>query len=898
MTTTEDTDYTFTTADFPLSDADGDLLSYVIITTLPEAGKGSIYRELLQFSQLPVQTSEGRISQGHLRYVPPADANGPAYASFKFKVEDTGTATSASEYTMTINVTPVNDAATGRPSITGNSKVGNTLTASTSGIIDVEGLPGSFTYQWKRFAADGTTFEANIGTNSRTYTLTSSEEGKKVKVEVSFTDNGGTDEGPLVSSAFPSSRTVQVPYSDATLLSNLSQAGSNRSETGLMAQQFTTGSSNTGWDLSQVKVTFNSAANRRVTVTVREDSDGAPGPIKYTLSVGGNESHTLNFTTATTVNFNAPADAKLYAGSKYWVVVTPATATDIHYPLVPAGSVDSGATTGWSFNGRIQVRSVGGTPFVGHPFDTTLQMAIVGHETSEILVSNSGQTDSSRIGIGPFLVGDFETAQSFSTGRNPDGYVLASATINLGGDRLETMPRVTVNADSNGAPGQVLYTLENPSNIVSISSTPSDFTFSAPAQARLTAGRTYWIVIHSTGRAMDLRITESDAEDDGKQAGWIIGDGRLDRNRRSSDPWSVPAAVHYPPGSIAIKLVGHLVVTTINEPTGRDFPHTKRTLGFVSSDWTSSGRLTYPADGDPWADYGDSGWGDMFNLVGLEPRKTYRVEVDFTRVANTVGGSIQMYICCNHGPDPYAVSEWDSNYDGRAIFDFDTGWTVGATFVSVIPSNSMNPDVWEFGDYTVTLTDVTGLTRLVSNTSQRPVTVTYANIGKSTAGTPNTTVQRAIAFTTGGHTDGYTLDRITAYISLTDGTDTGTGAPKVAIHRDGTDKPGAKLCDLQMLADYDTGLSLSNGDWPDRLYAPDCADNTLAASTTYWVVFSEDSSEAQTYWVGRANSSDEDPHSASSWGIGNSQAGKVDEGNWMPTITGGALAIGVYGTPK
>ena len=105
-----------------------------------------------------------------------------------------------------------------------------------------------------------------------------------------------------------------------------------------------------------------------------------------------------------------------------------------------------------------------------------------------------------------------------------------------GGGRLETMPRVTVNADSNGAPGQVLYTLENPSNIVSISSTPSDFTFSAPAQARLTAGRTYWIVIHSTRRAMDLRITESDAEDDGKQAGWIIGDGRLDRNRRSSDP--------------------------------------------------------------------------------------------------------------------------------------------------------------------------------------------------------------------------------------------------------------------------------------------------------------------------------------------------------------------------
>ena len=546
VTATEDTDYTFTTADFPVSDADGDLLSYVIITTLLEAGKGTIYFDLAPLRQVPARFVEGRITNGQLKYSPPANSNGPAYASFKFKVEDTARATSASEYTITINVTPVNDAATGRPSITGNSEVGSTLTASTSDIIDVDGLPNSFTYQWKRFAADGTTFEANIGTNSRTYTLTSSEEGKKVKVGVSFTDNGGNSEGPLTSAATPT-----------------------------------------------------------ITLEVQD-------PVRH-------------------------------------------------------------------------------------------------------------------------------------------------------------------------------------------------------------------------------------------------------------------------------------------EPVGRDFSHDGDTRGFVTVGTVSSGRMSYPEDGDPWADYGDSGWGDMFNLVGLEPRKTYRVEVDFNRVANTVGGSIQMYICCNHGPDPYAVSEWDSNYDGRAIFDFDTGWTVGATFVSVIPSNSMNPDVWEFGSYTVTLTDVTGLRKLVSNTRQRPVTVTYANVGKSTAVTPNTNVQRAIAFTTGGHTDGYTLDRITAYISLTDGTDTGTGAPKVAIHRDGTNKPGAKLCDLQMLADYDTGLSLSNGDWPDRLYASEC---TLAASTTYWVVFSEDSSPAQTYWVGRANNSEEDPHGASGWSISNSQAGKVGDGDWMPAITGGALAIGVYGTPK
>ncbi len=168
-------------------------------------------------------------------------------------------------------------------------------------------------------------------------------------------------------------------------------------------------------------------------MTVREDSGGAPGPIKYTLSLAGNTSPILNFTTTTTVNFDAPEDAKLYASAKCWVVVAPSAATEIHYPLVSAGTVDSGAATGWTFNGRVNTQPISETSFLGHPFNATLQMAIVGHETSEILVSNSGQTDSSRIGIGPFLAGDFETAQSFSTGRNPDGYVLASATINLGG---------------------------------------------------------------------------------------------------------------------------------------------------------------------------------------------------------------------------------------------------------------------------------------------------------------------------------------------------------------------------------------------------------------------------------------------------------------------------------
>ena len=56
---------------------------------------------------------------------------------------------------MTINVTAVNDEATGTPAITGGAQVGEVLTASTNGIADADGLPSSFTYQWKRFSLMG-----------------------------------------------------------------------------------------------------------------------------------------------------------------------------------------------------------------------------------------------------------------------------------------------------------------------------------------------------------------------------------------------------------------------------------------------------------------------------------------------------------------------------------------------------------------------------------------------------------------------------------------------------------------------------------------------------------------------------------------------------------------------
>ena len=89
---------------------------------------------------------------------------------------------------------PENTAATGKPSITGTAQVGQTLTAAAGDIADDDGLPTSFAYQWVREDTDGTNAEDITGETSTTYALTAADEGKKVKVRVSFTDQLGSAE--------------------------------------------------------------------------------------------------------------------------------------------------------------------------------------------------------------------------------------------------------------------------------------------------------------------------------------------------------------------------------------------------------------------------------------------------------------------------------------------------------------------------------------------------------------------------------------------------------------------------------------------------------------------------------------------------------------------------------
>ena len=105
---------------------------------------------------------------------------------------------------------PANNAAAGEPTISGTARAEQVLTADASPIMDTDGLPASFTYQWLRVDADGTSNPVDItDATAATYTLTAADAGKKIKVQVSFTDELSGEE-ERTSAAYPSSGTVTV----------------------------------------------------------------------------------------------------------------------------------------------------------------------------------------------------------------------------------------------------------------------------------------------------------------------------------------------------------------------------------------------------------------------------------------------------------------------------------------------------------------------------------------------------------------------------------------------------------------------------------------------------------------------------------------------------------------
>ncbi len=87
-----------------------------------------------------------------------------------------------------------NTPATGKPTISDTTpRVGDTLTADGSGISDADG-PASPAFTWQWIRVSGGTETPIPGATSASYTVVAADLGATLKVEASFTDDGGTDE--------------------------------------------------------------------------------------------------------------------------------------------------------------------------------------------------------------------------------------------------------------------------------------------------------------------------------------------------------------------------------------------------------------------------------------------------------------------------------------------------------------------------------------------------------------------------------------------------------------------------------------------------------------------------------------------------------------------------------
>ena len=207
---------------------------------------------------------------------------------------------------------PPNNDATGTPDITGRALAGQTLTAGMADIADADGLPNAsdFAWQWIR-AADETDTPIQDATSS-TYTLTDDDAGKQVKVVMSFTDSLSGVE-LLTSDAYPSSSTVQ-----RVLVSNIGQTEiTQNDDAGELlildaAQEFTTGSNETGYTLSSIDLELTVASTSNFPV-VKLFSGSANGTEVATLTAPTNAS-----TGKTTYTFTVPTAITLEGNTSYW----------------------------------------------------------------------------------------------------------------------------------------------------------------------------------------------------------------------------------------------------------------------------------------------------------------------------------------------------------------------------------------------------------------------------------------------------------------------------------------------------------------------------------------------------------------------------------------------------
>ncbi len=208
---------------------------------------------------------------------------------------------------VVVSVTNVRHDPDELPVITGTARVGETLTVDTSPIRETDENT-TFGYAWIR--TDGGTDTTIEGANSSSYTLTDTDEGKNIKVQLGFRTtsseflylisaptevvakpNSPATGAPTISGTAHVDQTLTADTSgitDADGLTSVSfeyqwlAGGSEISEA--IGSSYTLTSSEQGQTI-QVRVTFTDAADNEETLTSKATAEVAAAPVPLTVSL-------------------------------------------------------------------------------------------------------------------------------------------------------------------------------------------------------------------------------------------------------------------------------------------------------------------------------------------------------------------------------------------------------------------------------------------------------------------------------------------------------------------------------------------------------------------------------------------------------------------------------------
>ena len=456
-----------------------------------------------------------------------------------------------------------NTPATGQPAVTGTPRVNETLTADTSGITDPEGTDNAvFTYQWIR--VDGNDETDIDGATRAIYRPNDEDADKKLKVRISFTDNQGFEEGPLVSepTALIAGRDVLVRNTEQPLESSYT------SVTGKRAQGFTTGTNNDGYTLDSIGFRFHtisdtSTAGSELTVTLNANNNGYPGNTSCTLT------DPSTFTSSGVQTFNAPQSGTtcptLDASTTYFVVIERASTNtgNIYLSDTKSHGEDSGSANSWSIKDGSNYFSL--SSWFEEP-EYNYMIEIKGSPATEAITSDHTTWVDNRQGDADTdyeNLGSYSIAQGFRTGDTAGIFNVNEIHIDFDSGQTEyqkitllitesTTPDAEVNTGrpSGFRKGGSFYSQE----------VDSDGTVTFPRHSGykwLEANTNYFLIISSTSDDPDaaptLRMTEYEGQD--SSDGWSVDDqsySKAKAGRRPVDPAGPPGTLPHlrrvPPG--------------------------------------------------------------------------------------------------------------------------------------------------------------------------------------------------------------------------------------------------------------------------------------------------------------------------------------------------------------